>query len=216
MAITVTLPADTKVPGNGSHTTDHNTIVDAVQTLANDAANTAGDTFTGTVTFSDTATIGSTGYTGKDAISYGPMGRKKIFASDNIAIATQSYVALTGMSMPLGIGTYGFVIKIHMKANTNNGQWSVELTGPATSSLHYGFQYVSAAGVTALNSNVTGFSSNLSGPATSVTGFYWITIEGQLTTTATGNLVVLGKDSGTAGTDTWNYFAPSYIEISEQ
>src|SRR5487761_1139843 len=35
MPITVTLPRDTKAPGNTGHTTDHNTIVDAITTIAN-------------------------------------------------------------------------------------------------------------------------------------------------------------------------------------
>jgi hypothetical protein len=52
MAITITTPADTHVPLDVAHTSDHNTIVDALTTLGSSAANTAGDTFTGDVVMS--------------------------------------------------------------------------------------------------------------------------------------------------------------------
>jgi hypothetical protein len=47
MGIPVTLPTDTEITGNLGHTTDHNTIVDAVQAVASAAINSAGDTMTG-------------------------------------------------------------------------------------------------------------------------------------------------------------------------
>lgn len=50
MAITITVPSDTHAPNDSGHTTDHNTIVDALTALAAAAANTAGDTFTGGIT----------------------------------------------------------------------------------------------------------------------------------------------------------------------
>lgn len=43
----ITLPADTKTPGNAGHTSDHNLIVDAVSAVAGAAVNSAGDTMTG-------------------------------------------------------------------------------------------------------------------------------------------------------------------------
>lgn len=46
MPITVTLPADTKTPGTVGHTSDHNTIIDAITTIAAAAVNGSGDTVT--------------------------------------------------------------------------------------------------------------------------------------------------------------------------
>ena len=71
MTITITLPSDTHSPNDTGHTTDHNTIVDALSTLGTNAANTNGDTFTGLTTFdagtkftsASPATPGSNTYT---------------------------------------------------------------------------------------------------------------------------------------------------------
>jgi hypothetical protein len=57
MAITISTPTNPESVGNTGHTTDHNTIVTALTTLANSAANTSGDTFSGQMDFSSIAPL---------------------------------------------------------------------------------------------------------------------------------------------------------------
>lgn len=59
MGITISLPADTKTPGTAGHTADHNAIVDAVTTAFASAANTAGDTFSGSTEFDGGVLLGT-------------------------------------------------------------------------------------------------------------------------------------------------------------
>lgn len=211
MGITITVPADTKTPGTAGHTSDHNLISDALTTLGAAAANTAGDTFTGTVNFADSSAISSSGYVGKDGITYGPVGRGIAFAAGQ-AVSSTSYVDLTGVTFTLGTGTYKFRFDVNMKANASAGQWLVILQSAATvSSINYGFRYTSAAGVSAYTGNITAVNTDLAGPATSVTGFYEVSVIGKIVTSSGGAFKMQGKT--TVGADTWNIFAGSSLEI---
>lgn len=128
-------------------------------------------------------------------------------------INTAAFTTITGLSILLGARKYFFRARLFINANTSNGQFQVEITAPAgTSATNYSFKWESGAGVSALNVNRTTFSTALGGPAASVSGPYWVTIEGTTTLSAAGSLVVKGLDTGTPGTDTWTVFAGSYFE----
>lgn len=126
-------------------------------------------------------------------------------------VSSTSFVTLTGMAVTLDIGTWFFRARVFLNANASAGQWQLEVTAPAgTSATSYSFKYESAAGVVALNVNRTTFATALGGPATSVSGAYWATIEGVTTLSAAGTLVVKGKT--TVGADTFDVEPGSYFE----
>lgn len=213
MAITITVPADSKTPGTAQHTSDHNVISDALTTLGSSAANTAGDTYTGPVTFADGSKITSAGYVGKDTVTYGPLGQAMVFAAGQ-TVSSTGFINLNGLAFTVGVGTYLFRCELQLNAAASAGQWQVQLAFPGTTSdLSYGFKYVSAAGVEALSVNKTTFASALAGPATSVAGAYWAIIKGKMTTTVGGNLHAQGLT--TVGADTWQLFTASYLEVIE-
>jgi hypothetical protein len=233
MSITVTLPTDTKVPGAAGHTSDHNTIVDAVQAIANAAANTAGDTFTGEVTVTSAGDLKLGGrsaptntasfakgyadsgsgkshlkYVSDDTVSYAT-GRVSARAAGQ-TVSSLTMVDLTGLSVQVGIGTYKFRLAIQLTANASAGQWAIQLVAPTISDANYGFRFFSTAGVTAANANRTTFSAQQSGPATSVAGVYWAEIEGTATFTAQGTLKAQGLT--TVGADTWTMYPSATLE----
>jgi hypothetical protein len=229
----VTVPGDTKTPGTAGHTSDHNTIVDAITTIANAAAATAGDTFTGEVTFtaasdlklggrsapSNTASFAKgyadnasgkshVKYVSDDGVSYAT-GRVTARAAGQ-TVSSTSMVDLTGLSVSVGIGTYKFRLKIALTANASAGQWGIQLVAPTTSDVNYEFRWTSAAGVSALNVNRTTFSAQQSGPNPSVAGAYWAEVEGTFTTTAAGTFKAQGLT--TIGADTWTMYTSATLE----
>jgi hypothetical protein len=229
----ITVPADTKTPGTAGHTSDHNTIVDAITTIANAAAATAGDTFTGEMTFTAASDLKLGGrsapsntasfakgyadsgsgkshlkYVSDDTVSYAT-GRVSARAAGQ-TVSSVSMVDLTGLSVSVGIGTYKFRLLIQLTANASAGQWAIQLVAPTTSDVNYGFKFTSGAGVIAANNNRTAFSTQQSGPATSVAGVYWAEIEGTATFTAAGTLKAQGLT--TIGADTWTMYPSATLE----
>lgn len=131
MAITITTPADTNVPLNVAHTTDHNTIVDALTTLGNSAANTAGDTFTGAVTFNGVVTDKNT-----DKV-YGTR-----VDNTNITVTSSTFSDITaGYSIPANDAAVGTCYVLRVIGSGSQGSTGQTLVGQGL---------VNASGVAAL------------------------------------------------------------------
>jgi hypothetical protein len=150
-------------------------------------------------------------YVSNDGVDYAT-GRVTATGPNNqsVSAVAGSPVALTGMSVSLGVGTYMFRALVQLKANANASNWNLLLEFSGTSTQNYGFRWTSAAGVTAVNANITAVATALTGPATSVLGFYWAEITGEVTVSVAGSLSLSAYTGNVA--DTFNVFAASFIE----
>lgn len=150
-------------------------------------------------------------YVGSDGIDY-ITGGLVIGGPNNQAISSLVYVPVTGMSQALGIGKYKFKVSVELKANANAGQWFVDLGFSGTATVNHDFMVTSAAGVVSYTANIAAFNTDLTGPATSVLGFYKGVAEGEITVSVAGTLAVNAKTSVAA--DTFNIFAGSSMEFT--
>ena len=131
-------------------------------------------------------------------------------AGQTVSSLAPTFVSLTGLLLPLDIGTWQIRIRVFINANASAGQWQIQITVPAGTSGNYSFKWESAAGVSGLNVNRTSFAVALGGPSPSVAGAYWATIEGIVTLTAAGNINV--KGATTIAIDTFDVESGSYFE----
>lgn len=155
------------------------------------------------------STAGQLKYEDEAGVTY-DTGRITAFKAGNQAVSTVALVALAGMSVAVGPGTYHVRVQLQLKANAAAGQWQASLSGPAASLVSLMTKWTSAAGAMALTANVGALPATVTGPNPSVLGFYEAIIEGEITFTAAGNLAVSGLT--TVAADTWNCFAGSSVE----
>lgn len=125
-------------------------------------------------------------------------------------VSSTTFVNLNGLSLTLDIGSYIMRLHLFLNAAASAGQWQIEITAPGGTTGNYSFKWESAAGVSGLNVNRTTFAAAQGGPNPSVAGAYWATIEGFVTLTTAGALVVKGLT--TVGADTWDVQTASYFE----
>jgi hypothetical protein len=147
-------------------------------------------------------------YVGDDGIDYATGSVRSNAAGQTVSSTT--FTTLTGLSLSLGVGKYMFRCRVFISVATTAGQWQIEIPAPGGATGNYSFKWESGAGVSALNVNRTSFAAAQGGPATSVAGAYWVTLEGEITLSTAGSVVVKGLT--TVGADTWDVESGSYIE----
>lgn len=137
MPITITVPADTHIPGDTGHTTDHNTIADALTALGMDAANVAGDTFTGPLVCSSTlAVTGASTLTGGVQSPHSSLSGQPDFSTSDTTNHTANTTGFTqfsnGYSIPANDAQTGTAYIIEAWGNGSCGStattFSIEMT----------------------------------------------------------------------------------------
>lgn len=225
MPITITVPADTHIPGDTGHTTDHNTIADALTTLGNNAANVAGDTFTGPLVCSSTLAV-----TGASTLTGGLVSPHSALAGwpDMSTVDTTNYTANTtgflqfskAVSIPAGdaqtgttyvleawgIGTCGSTATTFSVEMTAGSGGSVTATFSPTTS--FTFTFWARATLIYLGSNLV--SSAMDGLVQTNGGATFLFQRfgtGQaFTQSSTNTMEMFAKVSQTVGSPTWTSY----------
>lgn len=217
MAITITVPADTKTPGTAGHTSDHNLMSDALTTLGASAANTAGDTFTGLLTAGAGAKVNniSTPSTPTGgAVFYGVSGRAKFVGSDGnryhtgraqldlsstMTVSVDSFNVITDGSTSfqytVEAAKYRFRARIVYLPSGTVGGPTFNLTSPAftVGMAIFTCQFNGIASGFARRDAASGFGTSLAAPANATvtaSNYCSVDIEGLVTFTASGTLAV--------------------------
>ncbi len=225
MPITITVPSDTHAPGDTGHTTDHNTIADALTVLGLNAANVGGDTFTGPLILSSTlAVTGLATLTGGVQSPHSSLSGQPDLSQSDVTNHTANTTGFTqfsnGYSIPANDAQTGTAYIIEAWGNGSCGStattFSVEMTAGAAGSVTCTFApttsfsfswWVKATliytGSSLVNTSMEGLCQTNGG---ALFPFQRFNNAQSFTASSTATMELFAKVSQTTGSPTWTSF----------